>query len=197
MKTRLSLLSLLPLALSLACTDPNKVPAEAALQAADAAVSSIGELGQSYAPDQTAELQKSLADAKALAAKKDYKGALAAAQAIPERAKAVVAAASATKDEVQKKQQQAQAWGESAGAVSNLLAALNGRLGELAQAKKLPAGISKDALAQAKTGAAEIASGFEEAKAKATAGDLGAAAAKGAELKAKALEIMKTIGMAQ
>ncbi len=191
MKMRIALLALAPLALSLACTDSNKIPAEAALQAAEAAVSSLEELGMKYMPEQTQELQKALADAKELAVKKDYKGALAAAQPIPEKAKALLAAATAKKEAL------ANAWGEISGAIPNLLSALNSRLDILSQSKKLPAGLSQDTLAQARAGAAEIASTFEAAKVQATSGEFEAAVTKTADLKTKGLEIMKSIGMTQ
>lgn len=191
MKIRIALLALLPLALSLACTDSNKIPAEAALQAAEAAVSSLGELGTKYMPDQTQELQKAVADAKDLAAKKDYKGALAAAQAIPENAKALLDAATAKKEAL------AKAWGEISGAIPNLLSALNSRLDILSQSKKLPEGMSQDTLAQARAGAAEIESTFEAAKAQATSGEFEAAVIKTAALQTKGLEIMRSIGVAQ
>lgn len=197
MKTRIALLAVLPLAFSLACKDANKVPAEAALQAAEAAVSSLGELGTKYVPEQTQELQKALADARELAAKKDYKGALAAAQVIPEKASAVLAAANAKQDEVLRKQELARAWSEISSAVPDLLSTLKSRLDILSLSKKLPAGLSKDILDQAKAGTAEIEAGFEAAKAKATAGEFELAVAKITEVRAKTAEVMKSIGMAQ
>ncbi len=72
-------LAALPLALAMACTDANKVPAEAALKSAEAAVATLGDEASKLAPDQTKAVQDSLTSAKALAEKKDYKGALAAA----------------------------------------------------------------------------------------------------------------------
>lgn len=178
-----------PFLLALACTDPSKVPAEAALQAAESAVATLGEVAAKYVPDQTQALQQSLADAKALLAKKDYKGALAAASAIPAKAKEVLAAANAKKDELVK------SWGELSGSLPQLLTALKSRLDILSQAKKLPQGMDKGTLEQAKQGLAAVETGFGAAQEQAKSGDLSAAIAKGTELKAKGMEIMKSIGM--
>ncbi len=183
------MLAVVPFVLALACTDPNKVPAEAALQAAESAVSSLGEVAAKYAPDQTQALQQSLTDAKALLAKKDYKGALGAAQEIPAKAKDVLAAANAKKDELVK------AWGELSGSLPRMLTALKSRLDILSQAKKLPQGMDKGTLDQAQQGVSVIQTSFDAAQEQAKGGDLSAAIAKGTELKAKGVEIMKSIGM--
>lgn len=198
MKTRIRwLAALLPLALVLACTDANKLPAEAALKAAEAAAASAGEVAAKYLPEQTQELQKALADAKELAAKKDYKGALAAAQAIPPKAQQLLAAATAKKDELLKKEQLAKTFAEASAAIPNLLSALRSRLDILSQSKKLPAGLTKDSLAQAQEGAAQIESGLGAAQAQAQGGDYEGALAKVGELKTRGLELMQSIGMQQ
>jgi hypothetical protein len=198
MKNRIAwLAALLPLALVLACSDANKIPAEAAIKAAESAVSSLGDVAMKYVPEQTQELQKGLADAKDLAAKKDYKGALAAAVAIPDKAKAVLAAANAKKDEMLNKEALTKTFGEVSAQIPNLLSALKSRLDILSQAKKLPAGLTKATLEQAKAGATDLESGLGAAQAQAQGGDVAGAIAKANELKAKGLEIMKSIGMGQ
>ncbi len=182
-------LAVVPFILALACTDPNKVPAEAALKAAESAVATLGDVAAKYAPDQTQALQQSLADAKALLAKKDYKGALAAAQEIPAKAKDVLAAANAKKDELVK------AWGELAGSLPRMLTALKSRLDILSQSKKLPKGMDKSTLDQAQQGVTAIETSFNAAQEQAKGGNLSEAIAKGSDLKARGLEIMKSIGM--
>lgn len=196
-------LAVLPLALTLACTDANKLPAEAAIKAAEGAVSSLGDEAAKLLPDQTKAVQDALASAQALAAKKDYKGALAAATEIPAKVKDVLAAVAARKDELAKAAAEAakaelmKKFDEASGPLGDMLGALKSRVGILSEARKLPAGLTKASLAQARTGVADLESGIAAAQAQAKGGEVEAAIARAGELKAKGMELMKAIGMAQ
>ncbi len=191
------LAALLTLGLALACTDANKVPAEAALQTAEAAVASLGDVGMKYVPEQTQELQRSLAGAKELAARKDYKGALAAAAPIPDRAKQVLAAANAKQDELHKHEALTRTFRELSAPIPNMLAMLKSRLEILSQSKKLPAGMTKASLEVVQAGTAELESRLGAMQAQAKGGDLEGAIAKAGELNAKGTELLRSIGMAQ
>ena len=196
-------LAALPLALALACTDASKVPAEAALQAAESAVASLGDEAGKLLPDQTKAVQDALASAQALAAKKDYKGALAAAAEIPAKVKDVVAALAAKKDELAKAAAEAakaelmKKLEEASGPLGDMLGALKSRVGILSEARKLPAGMTKATLAEARTGVADLEAGIAAVQEQAKGGDVEAALAQAGELKAKGMELMKAVGMAQ
>jgi hypothetical protein len=191
---------LLPLALLLACGDAARKPAEAALQAAESAVSSLDEAASKLVPDQVQAVKDALAAAKEQVAKKDFKGALAAAGGIPEKVKEVLAAVEAKKQGLAQKQEELKKaltarWEQASGELPQLAAAVKSRLDILSQARKLPQGIDKAALGEVKTGLAALESGLAEARQKATGGDLDAAIARAGELKAKGMELLGKLGM--
>src|SRR5512133_3110297 len=64
-----------------ACTDPSKIPAEAALKAADAAFEAVKADARKLVPAETEALAKQIADAKAQYAAQKYQEARAAAAA--------------------------------------------------------------------------------------------------------------------
>src|SRR5512145_2773853 len=86
-------LAVVPFLLSVACTDPNKVPAETAIKAAEAAAATLTAEVAKHAPEQVKAVNDGIAAAKAAAAKQDFKGARAAAEALPTKAAEAVAAA--------------------------------------------------------------------------------------------------------
>jgi hypothetical protein len=192
MKNQWKLLAaIVPLALSVACTDAAKMPAEAAMKAAETAMGELKGDVAKLAPDQVKAAQDAFASAKDKIAKEDYKGALATAGEIPAQVKAAVAAAAAKKDELLK------AWNEASGGLPKMVEAIKSRLGILAEAKKLPPGIDKAGLAKAQEGVAAIEGGLAKAAEQVKSGGFAEAIAQAKELKAKGAEIMKSIGMGQ
>jgi hypothetical protein len=178
-----------PFAFLVGCTDAAKIPAEAALKAADSAVATLDAEVQKYVPDQVAAVKTAYAGAKDLVAKKDYKGALAALEPIPGKVKEALAAAAAKKDELVK------AWGAATADLPSLVGALKSRLGILSEAKKLPKGLDAATVSAAKDGLASIESGFAKATADFQAGNLDTAIAAAKGLVPKGQEIMKSLGM--
>lgn len=181
-------LAVIPFALSLACTDAAKAPAEAAMAAAGTAVESLQGEAARYAPDAVKAAQASYASAKELVARQDYKGALAAAGEVSAKVRAALAAAAAKKDELVK------ASVEVAASVQQTLADLKARVASLTSAKKLPAGMDKAVLARANEGIAAVESGWKTLSAQVKSGDYAAAIAKGKELKNQAEDILASIG---
>ncbi len=133
-------------------------------------------------------LEQSLADARGLAAKKDWAGARAAAEAIPEKARQVIAAANARKDAVVR-------WSEVSYAVGEMVTALKSRLAAVTQSKQLPPGVSQAVVDQARAHAAEVEAALAAARTQAQTGDYPGALARAQELKAKVIEAMKSVGM--
>ena len=177
------------LSLLVACTDKAKAPAEAAVQAADQALAALTDVPRKYMPAETQALEQSVAAAKELLAKKDYKGALAAAGELPAKVNALVAAAGDKHNEVMA------AWGAAAGPLPQMIGVIKGRLEALVHSKKLPDGMQQSAVDEAQAGVAAIEAGLAEAQAQANGGDYPAATAKAADLKARAMAVMQSLGM--
>ncbi len=190
-KTSLAL-ALIPLLL-VACTDAAKAPAEAALKTGEAAVASITEEVSKLAPVQVQAAKEALSNAKALAAKQDYKAALAAAGEITGKVKEAAAAAQAKKEEAARALTAAQkAFADSIATLPAHATAIKAKLATLGKAKKLPKGITKATLAEAKTGAAALEEGLAKLKARAET-DVTGALAEAGELQRKAAELAKKL----
>ncbi|HET8540047.1 MAG TPA: hypothetical protein VFL83_09275 [Anaeromyxobacter sp.] len=174
--------------LAFGCTDPAKVPSEAALAAADAAFAQVKDETQKLLPAETEALAKEIAEAKAQYAAQKYKEALAAAGAAGERAKALGAAALAKKEELEK------AFYDAVGELAPMLGDAKARIEELKKAKKLPKGIDKAAVEKADAALAELSAGLDAAHAKLKAGALQDAAAAAKALPAKAQELIASLG---
>ena len=84
--------------LALGAAGCNKGPAEAALKAADQALAAARADGEKYVPEEFTSLSGALAAAQAELEKGNYTEALKAAQALPARIDAAVAAAGQKKE---------------------------------------------------------------------------------------------------
>lgn len=167
---------LVALCLGAAC---GKAPAEAALKAADQAVEAARPELEKYA---AAEL-KSLSDAAKAAHEKfdrgDYKGTLAAAQEIPGKVQAALAAAQAKKQELTK------AWTDLQASLPGMVDAFKARVTELAGMKKLPKGIDKAKVEAAQSELTDIAQAWSDAASAFAGGQMTAAIEKGKALKTR------------
>ncbi len=166
-----------------------KGPAQAALTAADAAVSAARTDGEKFVPNEF----KALADTAAAARSKfdsgDYKAALEAAQGIPAQADAV------TKAAVAKKMELMEAWKAMEGSLPAMVAAIQKKVMELTTARKLPAGLDKAGLESAKIALEGATAAWTEAGAAFGAGDVVTATAKATQVKATAEDLMTKLGM--
>jgi hypothetical protein len=179
--------ALAPFFFVLACGDANKAPAQAAIQAAEAALATLGPDASKYAPEGVAAVQKSYATAKELMGTKEYEGALKAATGVPGKVKDVIAAAAAKKEELVK------AWNGASAEVSATISAIKGRLQGIQGGKKLPAGITKATLAQADEGLASIEKGLAKLSEDFKGGKIAEAIAGAKDLQAKGAEIKKSL----
>ena len=174
--------------LAIACNS-GKAPAEAALKLAEEAVNSARGEAESLVPDDFKSLSDDLAAAKEAYAKGDYKGALAAAQSIQQKANDVTAKAKAKKDEM------AAGWNAVAADVPKMVEAVKSRVDILSQSKKLPKGLDQAKFDAAKNDLASATSAWAEASAAQAAGKWNDAIAKANEAKAKATAAMAGLGM--
>ena len=167
----------------------NKAPAEAAIAAADAAVKSAVADARAYVPDQATSLEASLAAVKEKFNKGDYTTATTEAKALTDRARDVASAATAKKTEM------AKTWESLSVGMPQVVETIKGRVDILSQSKKLPADMTADKLAEAKSGLSEITQQWTEATEAAKGGNLTDAIAKGTLVKAKAADVLTTLGM--
>jgi hypothetical protein len=172
--------------LALAC---GKAPAQVALKAADATIEAARPEVERYAPQEF----KSLADLSRAAHDRfnqgDYKGALTEAEALPARVKAALAAAQAKKEEL------ARAWADLQANLPALLATATTRLGELSGKRRLPAGVDKAKVTQAKLELDAITQTWTETTASFQKGDVREAVAKARTVKARIEGLMAGLGM--
>jgi len=167
----------------------DKEPAEAAIKAAEAAVSAAKAEAAKYVPDQVKGVEDALKAAKDAFEKKEYTQALNAAKDLPAKAKELAAAAAAKKAELTK------SWEEMAAGLPKMVEAIKSRVGILSKSKKLPKGMDKAKFEGAKTGLGEINQAWTDAENAYKGGNIADAVAKANAVKAKATEIMTTLGM--
>jgi hypothetical protein len=99
-------------------------------------------------PDQVKSLDDSLAAAKEKFAKGEYKAALDEATLLPIKAKGVMAAAKAKKEELTKK------WTETSQELPKMIEDVQNKVDALSKLKRLPAKLKKDKFEEAKAGLA-------------------------------------------
>jgi hypothetical protein len=171
------------------CGDKNKVPADAAIKAAEIAVSQAKEQAAKLVPDQVKGLEDALAAAKDKFGKGDFAGALADASALPEKAKSVLAAAQAKKDELTKD------WTSMSEGLPKTLEAIKSRVDILSQSKKLPANVSADKLEAAKTALTSATAEWTKAQDNFKSGAMGDAVAAVKTVKENAVKALEALAM--
>jgi hypothetical protein len=167
----------------------DKEPAEAAIKAAEAALNAAKAEAAKYVPDQVKGVEDALKAAKDNFEKKEYTAALNAAKDLPAKAKDLANAAAAKKTELTK------SWEEMAAGLPKMVEAIKSRVDILSKSKKLPKGMDKDKFESAKAGLGEITQTWADAENAFKGGNIGDAVAKANAVKAKATEIMTTLGM--
>ncbi len=171
------------------CGSANKEAATAAIKAAEEAWNAAKGEVVKYVPDQAKGVEDAIKAAKGSFEKGDFDAALAGAKAIPDKVKQLAAAAAAKKAEL------AKSWEEMSGGLPKMLDAIKSRLDILSQSRKLPAGLDKAKLENAKGGYEAAAKMWEDAKAAFAGGNAADALAKSKTVKEKAVEVMTALGM--
>jgi hypothetical protein len=189
MKRILSITVALLFAAALGACSSGKAPAEQAIKAAEEALNAAKAEAMKYVPDQVKSVEDALKAAKDTFTKGDYAGAATAAAGVSAKAKDLVAAAAAKKAELAKD------WQELSAGMPKMIADIQSRVATLSKSKKLPKGLDKAKLEGAKSGLVEIGNSWDEASKAFQGGSLADAVAKGKGAKAKAGEIMSTLGM--
>jgi len=189
MKRILSVTAVVLVAFVLGACSGAKAPAEQAIKAAEEALNASKAEAMKYVPDQYKSVEDALKAAKDNFAKGDYTGATSAATSVAAKAKDLVAAAVAKKNELMK------GWEEQSAGLPNLIADIKSRIAALSKSKKLPKNLDKAKFESAKSGLDEVSKAWDEASQAFKEGSLADALAKAKNAKAKATEIMSTLGM--
>ena len=167
----------------------DKGPAEVAIKAAEEAINSVKAEAVKYIPDEVKSLESALAAVKDKFVKKEYKAAISEAQSLVGKAKGLVDAAKAKKEELTK------SWTDLSGGVPKMVEAVQSRVDILSKSKKLPAGITAEKLAEAKSGLAAAKEEWAKALEGFKAGNLAAAVSTANGVKEKAARAMELLGM--
>jgi hypothetical protein len=171
------------------CESPAKAPAEAAIKAAEAALETARADAQKFVPEKVKATQDAIAAAKARFTAKEYPAALTAAQDAARKAGELAAAAKAKKDEL------LAAWNSTSAQVTGQVKAVSNKLAELAQAKKLPKGLDKEAVQKAKDDLVAVTREWSDAAAKYGTGQLHEAVAAAKALVPRVDEIAARLGL--
>jgi len=142
-----------------------------------------------YVPDQVKSAQDAVAAARASFEKNDFKAALAGAQDATAKAKELGAAVATKKSELTK------SWEEMSNGVPKMAEVIKSRVDILSQSKKLPAGVDRAKLDDAKAGLASLNESWAAASNAFKSGDMFDAVSKGKSAKDKAVEIMTALNM--
>ena len=172
-----------------ACESAEKAPAAAAISAAQNAIDAVKGEAMKYVPDQVKSAQDAVAAARASFEKKDYKAALAGAQDATAKAKELGAAVATKKAELTK------SWEEMSNGVPKMAEVIKSRVDILSQSKKLPAGVDRAKLDDAKAGLASLNESWAAASDAFKSGDMFDAVSEGKSAKDKAVEIMTALNM--
>jgi len=174
--------------LFMACAD-EKGPAELAMKAAEQAVAATKAEAEKLVPDQVAALESALASAKDKLAKGEFKEALSEAQGLVGKAKDVLAAAQAKKDELTQK------WTELSQGLPQMVEAIQGKVDDLSKLKKLPKAITAEKLAEAKSGLEAVKADLAKAQESFKSGNIAEAIAVATAVKEKAAKAMESLGI--
>ena len=173
-----------------------KAPAEQAVAGAESALSAIRDTAPKYAPEQLAAVDAQLASLKDALSKGDYKAVMAGAPALTAAIGSLKDTAAAKASEAEAAMAKAKdAWGPMSTDVPKMVAAIQSRVDILSKSHHLPTGVTKDALASAKSGLDSMKSAWTDATAAASSGDFTTAMGKGSAVKDQATAIMQSLGM--
>ncbi len=188
------LLATLMAVLVVGCAN-QKAPAQQALAGAQAALDAMRDTAQKYVPDQLQAADAQLQSLKDSFAKGDYKAVLTGAPSLNSAISSLKDAAEAKKADAEAALAKAKdAWGPLSSEVPSMVDGLQKKVDALSKSHRLPHGVTKDALAQAKGGLDGLKSEWSEASNAATSGDFTTAMSKAQEVKDKAAALMQSLG---
>ena len=172
----------------MACSG-GKSAADLAIKTAEQAVNATKAEAVKIVPDQVKSLEDTMAAAKEKFVKGEYKAALEEATALAGKAKEVLAAAKAKKEELTKK------WTELSQGVPQMVADIQGKVDSLSKVKKLPAILTKEKFEEAKAGLASVKDEWTKAEESFKTGSFADAVSMATSVKDKAVKVMEALGI--
>lgn len=176
------------LSLLMACSG-GKSAADLAIKTAEEAVNVTKAEAAKIVPEEVKSLEDTLAAAKEKFVQGEYKAALEEATALAGKAKDVLAAAKAKKEELTQK------WTELSQGLPKMVEEIQGKVDSLSKVKKLPASITKEGFEEAKAGLASVKDEWGKVQQSFTSGNLTEAVNMATSLKDKAVKIMEALGL--
>lgn len=172
----------------IACSS-EKGPAELAIKAAEEALNASKSEAVKYVPDEVKSLEGALAAVKDKFAKGDYKTALGEAQALAGKAKGLGDLAKAKKEELTK------TWTDLSQGLPGMVGAIQSRVDILSKSKKLPANLTAEKFAEAKSGLAAAKEEWGKALESFKTGNVTEAISVANAVKSKAVNAMEILGL--
>jgi hypothetical protein len=168
-------------------------PAQKALSEIESTLAASSADAVKYAPQKVEEVNGKLAELKAAFEKKDYKAVVMGAPALLADAKALATEAAAKKDEYVKLL--GEQWTKLSAGLPQATAAIEARIAELKKTRKLPAGVTKDAVAAAGPALEQVKATWTEATAAFGEGKVEDAVMKAKSVQVKVDEILLSLGV--
>jgi hypothetical protein len=172
-----------------ACNGGQKEATEAALDATQAAITAVQGEAEKYVPDELKETQDAMRKAREALAKGDYQGALSGAQNAANKAKELATAAAAKKDQLSK------SWASFSETIPKSMEEAKRRLDAYSHGARLPEGLEKEMLPDARTQYDQLKQRWNDAVASFQGGNLADATKKAAELKEELAKLAELLGM--
>jgi hypothetical protein len=170
-----------------ACGDGGRAAAEAAVKATEATLTTVRTEAVRYVPDQVKAVEGSMAAVRDAFEKGSYTQVLSDTKALSTKISALGAAAAAKKTELTTN------WHAMSDGLPEVIQTIQGRVDVLSKSRRLPKGLTTDALDSAKAGLEVVNRTWTEAADAFNAGNLADAMAKATTVKARAAEIMTAL----
>jgi hypothetical protein len=175
--------------LAAGCGNAQKDATNAAVEAAQSALNAAQTEAAKYVPDQLHAAQATLQSAKDALAKGDYQGALSAAKDAAGKARDLATAAAAKKDEWTK------TWAELNQSLPKSMNLVKNKLEAYAHGARMPTGMDKEKLAEARAQYEQLKQTWADASAAATQGNLGDALKKASAIKEPLAKLMEVLAI--
>lgn len=167
----------------------NKGPAELAIRAAEDAVNSAKAEAAKYVPNQVKSLEDTLVSLKDKFGKGKYRAVISEAQSLTGKSKEVVEAGKARKEELTRN------WMDLSGKVPKMIEAIQSRVDILSKSRKLPANLTAEKFAEAKSGLATAQEEWAKALEGSKAENFPFAVSMANSVKEKAAKTMEILGL--
>ena len=189
MKQGMKIVVLVVLGLFIAGCSISKEPAEKTIKSAEGVFNAIKGEAMKYATVETREVEKAILAAKDKYDRTEYDAAFKLATELPDKVNQL-ATLSATR-----KAEWVKGWESASKELPSMLDALQARIEELSKRKKLPPGMDKAKIEDARAAQSAIAQAWTEAKDTYAAGNLIDAVTKAKTVREKAVEAMTALGI--